>query len=99
MRLKREHRCYLHRPENQRGYPWIWYEPTQLCLCVASDLTSIGFLSENSQFAQLLHDSGIVFAGPDPETITEFGLKHRARELAMKAGVSLGLAFIGASKF
>ncbi|KAK3314115.1 urea carboxylase [Apodospora peruviana] len=46
-----------------------------------------GFLSENSEFAQLLQDSGILFAGPQPQTITEFGLKHRARELAIRAGV------------
>jgi len=29
----------------------------------------------------------MVFAGPSPESIESFGLKHTARELATKAGV------------
>ncbi len=29
----------------------------------------------------------MVFAGPSPESIETFGLKHTARELATKAGV------------
>ncbi|CAI4212710.1 unnamed protein product [Parascedosporium putredinis] len=45
------------------------------------------FLSENTHFARLLSENGIVFAGPSPETIMQFGLKHRARELAILADV------------
>lgn len=31
----------------------------------------------------------MVFVGPSPKNIEEFGLKHRARELAQAAGVPL----------
>lgn len=33
--------------------------------------------------------AGIAFAGPSPESIEAFGLKHRARELAIEAGVPI----------
>lgn len=48
-----------------------------------------GFLSENSDFARAAASAGIVFAGPSPESIETFGLKHTARELATKAGVPI----------
>ncbi len=54
-----------------------------------SPTTPLGFLSENAQFAEDLHHSGILFIGPMPETLIEFGLKHRARELAVKANVPI----------
>jgi urea carboxylase len=41
-----------------------------------------GFLSENAQFAQDCESAGIAFVGPTPGQIRDFGLKHRARELA-----------------
>ncbi|CAI6019138.1 unnamed protein product, partial [Clonostachys chloroleuca] len=46
-----------------------------------------GFLSENTDFARRLQDAGILFIGPSPESLEEFGLKHRARELAIQAQV------------
>lgn len=46
-----------------------------------------GFLSENSEFAKKVVDSGIVWLGPRPETLRSMGLKHLARELAISAGV------------
>lgn len=46
-----------------------------------------GFLSENMQFAESVEAADLVFVGPTPLTINEFGLKHTARELAIKAGV------------
>ncbi len=48
-----------------------------------------GFLSENAQFAEQCEAAGIAFCGPTPEQIREFGLKHKAREIAQKAGVPL----------
>jgi len=48
-----------------------------------------GFLSENADFAEACENEGIVFIGPTPEQMREFGLKHRARELAQAAGVPL----------
>ncbi|MCR5494013.1 MAG: urea carboxylase [Treponema sp.] len=48
-----------------------------------------GFLSENTDFAAECKKNGIVFIGPESRQITEFGLKHRAREIAQKANVPL----------
>lgn len=48
-----------------------------------------GFLSESAEFASACEASGIAFVGPTPEQIREFGLKHRSRELAAKAGVPM----------
>ncbi|ORY55683.1 putative urea amidolyase [Pseudomassariella vexata] len=46
-----------------------------------------GFLSENMSFARDVASNGILFVGPDPGSIECFGLKHRARDLAVSAGV------------
>ncbi len=48
-----------------------------------------GFLSERAEFAQACEDAGVRFIGPTPEQIREFGLKHRAREIASAQGVPL----------
>ena len=48
-----------------------------------------GFLSENSQFAQLCHNSGITFIGPSPHAIDLMGSKVKARELAKRVGVPI----------
>jgi urea carboxylase len=48
-----------------------------------------GFLSENADFAQACASAGIVFIGPTPLQMRDFGLKHRARELAARSGVNL----------
>jgi urea carboxylase len=48
-----------------------------------------GFLSESAEFAEAVENAGIVFLGPTPLQIREFGLKHRSRELAALAGVPL----------
>ena len=48
-----------------------------------------GFLSENATFVRRCEEEGIAFIGPTAEQMMEFGLKHRARELAEKANVPL----------
>jgi urea carboxylase len=46
-----------------------------------------GFLSEDAGFAKAVAGAGMVFVGPGPESMTEMGQKHRARELAVKVDV------------
>ncbi len=48
-----------------------------------------GFLSENAEFAALCESEGIVFVGPTPQQMKQFGLKHAAKKLAELAGVPL----------
>jgi len=48
-----------------------------------------GFLSESADFAEACAAAGICFIGPTPQQIREFGLKHRARELAAAARVPM----------
>jgi urea carboxylase len=46
-----------------------------------------GFLSENANFAEACERAGIVFIGPKAAQMRAFGLKHKARELALEAGI------------
>ncbi|MCA9109703.1 MAG: ATP-grasp domain-containing protein, partial [Planctomycetaceae bacterium] len=46
-----------------------------------------GFLSENPRFAQACADAGIIFVGPQVETLQQLGDKISARKTAEKAGV------------
>jgi urea carboxylase len=48
-----------------------------------------GFLSEKAEFAADCAKAGLVFVGPTPDNMRDFGLKHRARELARQADVPL----------
>ena len=48
-----------------------------------------GFLSENASFAEACEAHGIVFIGPTPAQMRDFGLKHRARALAQDHGLPL----------
>ncbi len=56
---------------------------------VQAIIPGYGFLSENADFAERCAHEGIVFIGPTPAQLREFGLKHRARELAQAANVPL----------
>lgn len=46
-----------------------------------------GFLSENADFAKAVISSSMVWVGPSSQSINDFGLKHIARALAVKAHV------------
>jgi urea carboxylase len=48
-----------------------------------------GFLSENADFAEDCEKSGVVFLGPTPQQMRTLGLKHKAREIAVREGVPL----------
>ncbi len=48
-----------------------------------------GFLSENADFAERCEAAGIVFIGPTPQQMRQFGLKHTARDLAKQNNVPL----------
>ena len=56
-------------------------------LRVDAIIPGYGFLSEDAPFAQKVLDAGMVFVGPSPESMTEMGQKHRARDLAISAEV------------
>lgn len=48
-----------------------------------------GFLSENSDFADLCDAEGFIFVGPSGEAMRQLGLKHSARNIAKNANVPL----------
>ncbi len=48
-----------------------------------------GFLSENADFAEACQREGIIFIGPTPQQMRDFGLKHAARELAKQNQVPM----------
>ncbi len=56
-----------------------------------------GFLSENSAFARLCNNAGLVFVGPSPQALTLFGDKVQARALAKRIGAPVLPGSIGAA--
>ncbi|MCU1315105.1 MAG: urea amidolyase related protein, partial [Candidatus Acidoferrum typicum] len=48
-----------------------------------------GFLSENAAFAEACTAQGVVFIGPTPQQMRDFGLKHTARQIASENGVPM----------
>ncbi|KAF9776480.1 hypothetical protein IL306_005336 [Fusarium sp. DS 682] len=46
-----------------------------------------GFLSENAEFAAAVEERGLIWIGPTPQQMADLGLKHRARAIAVEAGV------------
>ncbi|WEN16685.1 acetyl/propionyl/methylcrotonyl-CoA carboxylase subunit alpha [Rhodanobacter sp. AS-Z3] len=54
-----------------------------------------GFLSENTAFSRACKDAGIVFIGPDPESIDAMGSKAAAKQLMAKHDVPLVPGYSG----
>ena len=48
-----------------------------------------GFLSENQHFAEACKEAGILFCGPSPDVIKQFGDKTTARNAAKAAGIPI----------
>jgi acetyl-CoA carboxylase biotin carboxylase subunit len=56
----------------------------------------VGFLSENSGFARMVRDKGLIFIGPDSSVIELLGDKVRARETAQRFGLPVTPGSAGA---
>ena len=54
-----------------------------------------GFLSENADFAESVIRAGIVWVGPNPESIRAMGLKDAAKSLMQAAGVPTTPGYLG----
>ena len=48
-----------------------------------------GFLSENANFAEVCRESRIKFIGPNPDVISQMGIKERARAIMKEHGVPI----------
>lgn len=48
-----------------------------------------GFLSERAEFARAVQGLGLIWVGPEPETIDILGDKVKARQIAMQVGAPL----------
>ena len=76
----------------QGSGPAAYLDSAQIiALATAQDVDIVhpgyGFLSENADFAAGLEQAGIVFAGPTPDVLRQFGDKTLARELAERLNV------------
>ena len=62
-----------------------------LDLAIKADADAVipgyGFLSENAEFAAAVEAAGLEWIGPTPEQMSDLGLKHRARDIAITAGI------------
>jgi 3-methylcrotonyl-CoA carboxylase alpha subunit len=54
-----------------------------------------GFLSENADFAQSVIDAGLIWVGPNPDSIRAMGLKDAAKARMVAAGVPVTPGYMG----
>lgn len=54
-----------------------------------------GFLSENAEFAESVIAAGLVWVGPDPDSIRAMGLKDAAKARMIAAGVPVTPGYLG----
>jgi 3-methylcrotonyl-CoA carboxylase alpha subunit len=54
-----------------------------------------GFLSENADFAQSVIDAGLIWVGPNPDSIRAMGLKDAAKARMIEAGVPVTPGYLG----
>ena len=54
-----------------------------------------GFLSENADFAQSVLDAGLIWVGPNPDSIRAMGLKDAAKARMIAAGVPVTPGYLG----
>jgi 3-methylcrotonyl-CoA carboxylase alpha subunit len=57
-----------------------------------------GFLSENADFAQAVLDAGLIWVGPNPDSIRAMGLKDAAKQRMIAAGVPVTPGYLGADQ-
>lgn len=57
-----------------------------------------GFLSENSDFARSVANTGAVFIGPDPNAIAAMGDKIQSKKIAQEAGLHVIPGYLGEVK-
>lgn len=71
----------------------IFESDAVLKICADQSIDAVipgyGFLSENAEFCRRVEGAGMVFVGPDANTINRMGLKHVARDLAIAAQVPI----------
>lgn len=77
-------------PKSSESYLNI---PNIISAAIASKCDAIhpgvGFLSENADFAELVTSSGLIFIGPESNTIRLLGDKITSRNVAIEAGVPI----------
>lgn len=54
-----------------------------------------GFLAENADFARACQAQGLIFIGPEPDTLEQMGSKIAAREQMRAAGIPVIPGFVG----